>query len=148
MKITGYKLFPASVQRPSKDITTITVVSWAIVQQMTLVCNVCLSIFFIIGCASTKANQSKSGYPIAGKAWNLPLPGNAMLNMLWVAPGTFTMGSPLSETGRKADEGPQAEVTLTRGYWLGRTELTIGQWKAVTGESLREHVIKMLNDET
>jgi sulfatase modifying factor 1 len=39
------------------------------------------------------------------------------------------------------------EVTLTKGYWLQKTELTIGQWKAFMGETLREHVIKMLNDE-
>ena len=71
-----------------------------------------------------------------------------MLDMVWIAPGTFSMGSPVSEAGRKADESPQTEVTLTKGYWLGKTELTIGQWKAVTGESLRDHVIKMLNDET
>jgi formylglycine-generating enzyme required for sulfatase activity len=58
------------------------------------------------------------------------------------------MGSPASETGHKTDESPQTEVTLTKGYWLGKTEVTAGQWKAVTGLSLREQVINLLNDDT
>jgi formylglycine-generating enzyme required for sulfatase activity len=100
------------------------------------------------GCASSKAGKSRPGYPVAGKPWNLALPGNILLPMAWVEPGSFNMGSPPGEPGRKADESPQVEVTLTKGYWMGTTELTIGQWKAVTGESLRHHVITMLNDET
>jgi formylglycine-generating enzyme required for sulfatase activity len=55
---------------------------------------------------------------------------------------------PKTEKGRKPDEGPQTTITLTKGYWLGKTELTIGQWKAVTGQTLRDKVIKLLNDET
>ncbi len=79
---------------------------------------------------------------------DLPLVKNELLNMSWVAPGTFLMGSPVSEGGRKADESPQTEVKISKGYWLAKTELTIGEWKVVTGESLRDHVIKMLSDET
>jgi formylglycine-generating enzyme len=105
------------------------------------------SLFIIAGCDASKRATSKSSQPVAGKPWNLPLPGS-MPGMEWIAPGTFTMGSPTSEEGRKADESPETQVTLTKGYWLEKTELTIGQWKAVTGESLRDHVIKMLNDET
>jgi formylglycine-generating enzyme required for sulfatase activity len=40
------------------------------------------------------------------------------------------------------------QVTLTKGFWLGKTEVTVGQWKAVMGESLRDHVMAMLKDET
>lgn len=83
-----------------------------------------------------------------GKSWNVALPDDSTLSMVWISPGKFTMGSPGSEPGRKTDEDPQYEVTITRGYWLGKTEVTIGQWKAVMGESFREHVIRMLHDET
>ncbi|MEI8022128.1 MAG: caspase family protein, partial [Schlesneria sp.] len=41
----------------------------------------------------------------------------------WCPAGTFTMGSPKSETGRDSDED-QVSVTLTKGYWLGETEVT------------------------
>ena len=46
------------------------------------------------------------------------------LEMAYIRTGTFTMGSPDSEQGRYVDEGPQMQVTLTKGYWLGKTEVT------------------------
>ncbi len=51
--------------------------------------------------------------------------------MRWIPPGRFLMGSPEDETGRFDTEGPQHEVTLTRGYWLGETPVTQAQWRAV-----------------
>lgn len=75
-------------------------------------------------------------------------PGPGGITMRWIEPGTFNMGSADTEPGRKKDEGPVTKVTITKGYYLSQTEVTIGQWKAVTGESLRDHVIKMLQDET
>jgi formylglycine-generating enzyme required for sulfatase activity len=37
--------------------------------------------------------------------------------------GSFTMGSPTSEKGRKADEGPQQKVTVD-AFWMGTHEVT------------------------
>jgi formylglycine-generating enzyme required for sulfatase activity len=98
--------------------------------------------------ASLTGKKIVAAAPAKGKAWVVPLPGHKFLPMAWISPGTFMMGSPDTEKGRKPDESPQTRVTLTKGYWLGNTEVTIGQWKAVTGESLRDKVIKLLNDET
>ena len=56
------------------------------------------------------------------------------MEMVWIEAGTFTMGSPSSEWGRNADESPRCEVTLTRGFYLGKYEVTQRQWEAVTGE--------------
>ena len=61
------------------------------------------------------------------------LPGGATMAMMWIPAGTFTMGSPSSEPGRGSDEGPQHEVTITKGFYLGKVELTQGQWEAVMG---------------
>lgn len=58
------------------------------------------------------------------------------------------MGSPAEERNRKADEGPQTQVTLTKGFWLGTTMVTIGQWKAFTGRGVREQLVSEINDET
>ena len=58
------------------------------------------------------------------------------------------MSSPESEKGAQGDQSPQITVTLTKGYWLGNTEVTIGQWKAITGLGIRDKVLKMLHDET
>lgn len=57
------------------------------------------------------------------------------LELLWVPPGTFTMGSPPDEPERNVADGPQREVTLTQGFWLGRTEVTQAQYEAVTGRN-------------
>jgi formylglycine-generating enzyme required for sulfatase activity len=40
------------------------------------------------------------------------------------------MGSPESESDRQNDE-IQHRVTLTKGFWLGKYEVTQGQWQAV-----------------
>jgi sulfatase modifying factor 1 len=46
---------------------------------------------------------------------------SANIKMLWVAPGTFEMGS--------------SSVTLTVGYWLGKHEVTQAQWQEVMGSN-------------
>lgn len=48
----------------------------------------------------------------------------------WCPPGTFMMGSPESEEGRRADE-TQHKVTLTQGFWMLEKEVVQKQWKAV-----------------
>ena len=61
------------------------------------------------------------------------LPGGAALEMVWIEPGEFVMGSPESEPGRDANEGPQHEVRISRGFYLGKHEVTQAQWEAVMG---------------
>ena len=70
---------------------------------------------------------------VTGKEATFTLPGGATMEMVWIEPGTFTMGSPSSEPGREDDEGPQHEVTITKGFWLGKFEITQGQWQSVMG---------------
>ena len=53
------------------------------------------------------------------------------LEMIWVQPGSFTMGSPTTEVGRNADRETQHEVTLTQGFYLGKYEVTQAQYEAV-----------------
>ncbi len=52
-------------------------------------------------------------------------------NMVFIPPGTFTMGSPTNELHRESNEGPQTSVTLTRGFWIGRYEVTQGEYLSV-----------------
>jgi formylglycine-generating enzyme required for sulfatase activity len=54
--------------------------------------------------------------------------------MVYIPPGTFMMGSPLSERGRYDDES-QHQVTLTKGFYIGVTEVTQGQWKRIMGNN-------------
>ena len=56
-------------------------------------------------------------------------------NMVFIAPSTFTMGSPNNEVGHQADEGPQTSVSLSHGFWIGKYEVTQREYLAVTGEN-------------
>ena len=48
------------------------------------------------------------------------LPGGVSMEMVWIKPGTFRMGSPPSEAGRVASEGPVHPVTISQGFYLGK----------------------------
>jgi formylglycine-generating enzyme required for sulfatase activity len=61
--------------------------------------------------------------------------GSDPAGMVWIPPGTFTMGSPAREPGRLPDEGPQMQVTLTDGYWMGKHEVTQREFLAVMGSN-------------
>ena len=62
----------------------------------------------------------------------LDLPGNVKLALVKIKAGGFTMGSPKGELGRydDDDEIPHS-VLLTRDFYIGQTEVTQAQWKAV-----------------
>jgi len=49
--------------------------------------------------------------------------------MVAVPGGTFVMGSPASEAGRKKDEGPQHKVTVS-AFWIGKVEVTWDEYEA------------------
>jgi formylglycine-generating enzyme required for sulfatase activity len=56
----------------------------------------------------------------------------APTGMNYIPAGTFTMGSPSGEVGRSTDE-TQHSVTISRSFFMGQTEVTQGQWKALSG---------------
>jgi formylglycine-generating enzyme required for sulfatase activity len=51
-----------------------------------------------------------------------------------ISSGTYTMGSPGDESGRGTDED-ETDVTLTQDFYMQTTEVTQGQWTAVTSMS-------------
>ncbi len=61
--------------------------------------------------------------------WTDPVSG---IEFVDVPSGTFTMGSPQDELGREAQEVAH-EVTLTRPFYLGKSEVTQAQWARVMG---------------
>ncbi len=61
------------------------------------------------------------------------LPGGGAMEFVWIEPGNLRMGSPLSDSLRSPDEGPEHRVAITRGFYLGRYEITQGQWVKVMG---------------
>lgn len=59
--------------------------------------------------------------------------------MLWIEPGSYKMGSPLSEQGRLPNENDgnnrQPNVVLTRGFWMSQYEITQRDYQVVMGEN-------------
>lgn len=86
------------------------------------------------------------GAPV-GAAEPRVVPGEG-ITLIPIPAGTFMMGSPATEVGRYSNEGPQTKVTLSRSFWLGRTEVTQAQWRAVMGTTVPEQIQRMLADPT
>jgi formylglycine-generating enzyme required for sulfatase activity len=53
------------------------------------------------------------------------------LKYVWIPPGTFMMGCSQEPEDRECwkDEKPRHQVTLTRGFWVGQTPVTVGAYK-------------------
>lgn len=65
--------------------------------------------------------------------------------MVWVPAGEFTMGS---EDGGK-NERPSHRVQITRGFWLGKCEVTVAQWLRYCRDAqvlLQVHIIAPNNE--
>ena len=78
---------------------------------------------------SSSGNSSNADFSI-------PLSNNVNLDMVWIEPGTFIMGKPANEGGYMLYNAPQHQVTLTKGFWAGKYEVTQAQYKAVMGTNL------------
>jgi formylglycine-generating enzyme required for sulfatase activity len=63
------------------------------------------------------------------------------IEMVWCPPGEFLMGSPKDEADRNDDE-TQHRVTLTRGFWMAKTETTQRQWESVMGTDVTQQKAK------
>ena len=63
----------------------------------------------------------------------LDLGGGVTVKLALVPPGLFAMGSDKTTLGWYADQGPRHEVAITRPFYLGVTEVTQAQWKALMG---------------
>jgi len=57
------------------------------------------------------------------------------MHLVLVPPGGFEIGSPDDEEGRNDNEGPAHRVSITEPIYLGKYEVTQGEWKAVMGSN-------------
>jgi len=95
-------------------------------------------------CVVVRCGEDKSQGPDDGekeRELRVTLPGGATMEMVWVESGTFMMGTTEAQQdllwskgmwyGWFETEQPAHEVTITEGFYLGKYELTQGQWEAV-----------------
>lgn len=71
------------------------------------------------------------------------LPGGATMDLVWVEPGSFVMGTTQADRDRLASVGmwtagmddqlPAHEVTISRGFYVGKYEVTQAQYRSVMG---------------
>ncbi len=64
----------------------------------------------------------------------LNLGNGVSMRFIEIEPGRFVMGSPASERGRHDDE-IQRGITISNPFWIGQTEVTQAQWRAVMGSN-------------
>ena len=58
------------------------------------------------------------------------------MEFVWVPAGEFRMGSTSAEA--EPDEQPVTQVRISRGFWLGKYEVTQSEWQAVMGTNPSE----------
>lgn len=75
------------------------------------------------------------------------LPG-INLELMPIPAGAFVMGSAADEPGHETDEEPLTKVKIGKPFWLGRYEVTHGQWRALMGTDLQAAADKVFNDKT
>jgi serine/threonine-protein kinase len=55
------------------------------------------------------------------------------LKYVWIPPGTFLMGCSPGDSECLGWEKPSHRVTVTKGFWLGQTEVTVGAYRRFAG---------------
>ena len=84
--------------------------------------------------ARNAAGRSGPSATEAAAAASVPRSGESRvfdgMEFAWIPAGEFLMGSTSAET---FDESPVTRVRISRGYWLGRYEVTQAEWQAVMG---------------
>jgi len=88
---------------------------------------------WIAGCCAIAALSCGAGSG-AGQGGTGEIKNTVGMEFVFVPPGTFMMGSPESEPGRETQE-VQHEVELTKGVYLGKHEVTVGQFKQFVAET-------------
>jgi len=62
--------------------------------------------------------------------------GNGVaMEFVYIPAGEFMMGSPLNDKHRDHDEGPQHQVKISQGFWMGVHEVTNAQYQQFVKES-------------
>jgi formylglycine-generating enzyme required for sulfatase activity len=51
------------------------------------------------------------------------------LKYVWIPPGTFMMGCSPGDDQCVDNEKPSHQVTISKGFWIGQTEVTVGAYK-------------------
>jgi formylglycine-generating enzyme required for sulfatase activity len=69
------------------------------------------------------------------------------LNYVWIPPGEFMMGCSPADSECHGDEKPQHRVRISKGFWMGQTEVTQKAYGKYAGEAGKQVIYKQIGDE-
>lgn len=80
-----------------------------------------------------KKRQNQTARYLGLPVKKIDLGNGITMEFVFIPAGEFMMGSPSNERGLNSDEGPQHRVRISKGFYMGQTEVTQGQYRAVMG---------------
>lgn len=90
--------------------------------------------WMLIVCAALLAGAWWAGSaPPARAQARTKVNGQDGLTYVWIPPGSFRMGCSVLDSECNPDESPVRQITLTKGFWIGRTLTTQQAYQKVTG---------------
>jgi formylglycine-generating enzyme required for sulfatase activity len=66
---------------------------------------------------------------------SLKIGASQPFEFIWIKPGQFVMGAPDSDKLAEAEEKPQRLVQIEHGFYLGKTTVTLGQFRQFVQET-------------
>jgi formylglycine-generating enzyme required for sulfatase activity len=69
--------------------------------------------------------------------------GQTLLDMVYIPPGSFLMGSSEDELGRYKREGPQHPVAIAQPFFISKHPITQAQWREVAAMPQVERELKL-----
>ena len=97
--------------------------------------NTTIAFIFLLSICNFISLASES-QPREKENWQIILDEKNHLEMIYIEPGSFNMGSPNTELGRNIDEQLH-QVILDSGYWIGKYEVTLSSGLYRLGKSDR-----------
>lgn len=103
-----------------------------------IIASCCLAGWLSLCCVSPSAIEQQASF----KPYSGTIPETAIrFEMLPIPAGKALIGSPVSEKGRKEDEGPQHTVAID-AFWMGRFEVTWDEFEQFVGAKNVDAVTK------
>ena len=83
--------------------------------------------------AVESSSTTTTSSPMKGATMKRQIANGVEMEFVGIPAGSFKIGSPASEKDRYDDEGPQKDITIAKGFWLGKYEVTQAEYEKVLG---------------
>jgi formylglycine-generating enzyme required for sulfatase activity len=92
-------------------------------------------------CTYAQIQPEATPNPAKSPSVERPAPGTVKANpkdrlkYVWIPPGSFTMGCSPGDNECFPQEKPSHRVTITKGFWIGQTEVTVAAYWRFSGST-------------